>query len=252
MRRLLVALAVVFSASCAHAATPTFQAATAVAHDTDGSVTVTLPAHQAGDILLFMCMSPSVTDTMSAPSGWTAVTGYPIHSTGTGLMTGFLFWLRATSSSETNPTGVSDETVANLFCMVATYRGVIQSGSPFDATGAASMSDPIGFPDPIGISEVTSTTAKCLIVAVLAGHGDPTPGMTVTSTDPATYTEHVETSTGGDDAVFLFSEGAQSAAGSSGGVTVDFDTTFPDDWVGMALALKPQGEQGWWGKKTRW
>lgn len=89
-----------------------FSQGAALAGNTSGNLAVTLPSHAANDILIlhYVCYDAdqvSAHSIASAPSGWTAFPVFTQHSlnapspgeTGHGL-----FWKRATSGAESNPT----------------------------------------------------------------------------------------------------------------------------------------------------
>lgn len=110
-------------------------------------VSYPLPAHQAGDILFLVVETAAEATsglTFTAGTGWTAVTGTPVvngAAGGTSSTALFIYWKRATSSSETAPTiaDVGNHQAGNTFGV----RGCIATGSPFDqisnsATGTTS------------------------------------------------------------------------------------------------------------------
>jgi len=77
----------------------------AIAASTTGALTVTLPAHQSGDVLivslgLWAPNSPDF-DVIAYPAGWTLLSNYIAE----GSLDGIAFWIAkaAESSSETNP-----------------------------------------------------------------------------------------------------------------------------------------------------
>lgn len=84
-------------------AAPNLQAEGSIAAVTTGDLTVTLPAHQADDILVVTVLTQVENTAGTAaetptPSGWTKSQGYKDDD-----LEASLFWKRAASGSETNP-----------------------------------------------------------------------------------------------------------------------------------------------------
>ena len=123
-------------------AAPTLVAQGAIAAVTTGSLTVTLPAHQADDILVvtLAVWEPNAASDMAAPgttSGWTYRMDNPIipGSQIDGRLA--MFWKRATSGAETNPVFTQPspgDTGADTAFAGRAYviRGCITSGDPWD------------------------------------------------------------------------------------------------------------------------
>lgn len=129
-------------------AVPTLQAEGAMAVNTTGTLAVTLPAHQANDILVLTVQfwGPNTAGDAASipiPAGWSVLNlqlGQPTASPRDGWFA--IFWKRAASSSEANPTlarGASWDTGTDtLFAARAyTIRGCITSGNPWDAANVA-------------------------------------------------------------------------------------------------------------------
>lgn len=128
-------------------AAPTLFAQGSVAAVTTGSLTVTLPSHQADDILLLcvVCWVPNTAGDAAqipTPAGW-ALLGTQIgQPAGTRDGWSAWFWKRATSGAETNPVvsrGASWDTGTDT-CFAGrayTVRGCIATGDPWDAQAGA-------------------------------------------------------------------------------------------------------------------
>src|SRR3989344_4956816 len=106
----VIFVAAFFSPISTEAAAPTFNSFDGIAAHVGNDVTVTLPAHQADDIMLLLGWVRDQDDTVdiATATGWAQV--------GTGCTSAcsaswsrdttssyWLFWKRATSNSETNP-----------------------------------------------------------------------------------------------------------------------------------------------------
>jgi hypothetical protein len=123
-------------------AAPTLAAQGTVAAVTSGDLTVTLPAHQANDILIVALAGwvPNTTGdaaAIAAPSGWTEIA--QLATPATTPIDGRIawFWRRATSSSETNPTftrpsGWDTGTDTCWAGRAYVVRGCITTGNPWD------------------------------------------------------------------------------------------------------------------------
>lgn len=133
-------------------AAPTLQAQGATVANTTGSLTVTLAAHQADDILL-LCLiiwAPNSAvlpiASIPTPSGWTSV-GTVDFDSGAGIDGRIAwFWKRATSGAETNPvctrgSGWDTGTDTCFGGRAYTIRGCVTTGDPWDEAEAAGPYD---------------------------------------------------------------------------------------------------------------
>lgn len=125
-------------------AAPTLQAQGATVANTTGSLTVTLPAHQADDILIlgaiFWGPNSGAMNNIPTPSGWTQIDFQLQDANDFGRLA--WFWKRAASSSESNPVisrGGSWDTGADTCFGGRAYviRGCITTGDPWDAVATA-------------------------------------------------------------------------------------------------------------------
>src|SRR5690349_24405698 len=114
-------------------AAPTFQAVGTPASTSGGAgATVpTWPAHVANDIGLLL-VETTTPETVAAPAGWTQVTGSPQADSGGSSTQLAVFWKRAASSSETNPS--IPDPGNHCHAVIVTFRGCITSGDPVDVT----------------------------------------------------------------------------------------------------------------------
>ncbi len=229
----VVFAAAFFSPISAEAAAPTFNSFSAIAASTGADVTVTLPAHQAGDIILLLGWVRDVNDsvTITTATGWTQLATW---DRGTSSRY-WLFWKRATSGSETNPVFNKSGSNGDTYAAAITYRGANTSGDPWEVLGAAST----GTADPSTISGITTLTDESLVVVPVGGEDNNNASIITTGTNPSAYTEHyVEDNTGSDGAI-TFSEAARTTAGATGNVSVNWNSGSPVGWGGIVLSLKP-------------
>lgn len=103
-----------------------------------GALTVAWPTHQIDDVALLFVESENQTISLSTPNGFAEVANSPI---GTGTAGGAgatrlaVYWARATSSSMASP--VVADSGDHTFAVIVTFRGVITTGDPVDATANA-------------------------------------------------------------------------------------------------------------------
>ncbi len=234
----IAALSLLLPAIPAQSAAPTFVGvsgtnSTTAAASTGADVTVTLPAHQAGDILLLIGVVRDQDDTVTV-SGWTQMTGSPFNRSTVSRY--WVFWKRAASSSETNPVFDKNTTTGDTFVAVASYRGAIGTGDPWEVKGTPAT----GTSDPATCSTgINTLTDASLVVVALAGEDNNNASVTTTGTNPAAYNEHYLESPTGNDGMIAFSEAERTTAGATGPVSVNFNTANPVGWGCMVLALKP-------------
>lgn len=195
---------------------PTLQAQGAIAAVTTGSLTVTLPAHQADDILVVTLSywGPNSTDVQNppAPSGWTFVADIPGLSA--SLIRGRLnlFWLRATSGAETNPvftrnTGWDTGTDTNWSGRAYTIRGCVTSGTPWDQ--AVISSDPGHSVANGAFGAVTVSGVERMVVQFLCSMDDQAAGAAPSGWTAGTA---VTTTTGTDAGFQTFRKDNVSAS----------------------------------------
>lgn len=186
--------------------------AVAVAATGNASVTPTNPAHQPSDILLLVSVSRgATTDTITTPTGWTAI--------GTATSIGTIakaqaFILLATSSSEANPACTWNNTVGEKIGQVHVVRSAEVEGSLFGGSAAiGTVVDP-----PVCGGVTTTTPSELVVVFGITLSSAATAGVT-TSTDPASYTQNGWTA-GTNCQGFMFSA-TRTAIGATGNITVD-------------------------------
>ena len=113
---------------------PDYRAAGSAVGST-GAVSPAWPAHAINDIaLLFIESCGGQAANLTTPAGFAAITNSP-QSTGGGA-TGTrltVYWARATSTAMAAPT-VGDPG-DHVYARIITYRGVVNTGSPWDITG---------------------------------------------------------------------------------------------------------------------
>jgi len=199
---------------------------------TTADVTPVIPTHAADDILICITANRVLTNTCSTPSGWTLLHG-PIDVTGWRT---YVFWLRAASGAETNPLCDWTATSADKYAQIHTIRGAITSGSPFAASILSA-----DLTDTIASTGVTSSEANQLVAVVGVGSDNASASMvSVVATDPSSFTQrHFSTIPTGLDATGWFFDATRSAAGATGTVTQDFNSTMPAAGVLVAAILDP-------------
>jgi hypothetical protein len=233
MRRLLLCLALLLPVPAWSAVA--YQAQSAIAGFATGTtqdVTVTLPAHAAGDVFLLLAMVRDVDDSL-AVSGWTQLAGSP-WDRGTSVRY-WAWWLRAASAAEANPLCDFSTSTGDRYCFVVSFRGAIGTGDPWEVNGTKTT----GTADPSSATTITTLTGNALVVVAAVGEDNNNASCIVTGTDPAAYTEHYDETTIGADMCHCVSEFNRTAAGATGTVSIDYNTAVPVGTGGFLLSLKP-------------
>ncbi len=234
--RLLLALVLAGGMCNTAMAAPAFQAA-GTAVGATGSVNPTWPTHAVDDIaLLFVDSAGGEPATLSTPAGFVAVANSP-QSTGAGTAGARItvFWARATSTAMATPK-VADPG-NHVYAQIITYRGVINSGNPWDVTGggvkaAASTA--------VTVTGVTTTVPDTLIVQAVARDDDAN-GAEFSGETNAALTGITERSdagtTSGNGGGFAVWDGVKPTAGATGNTTA---TVFSSSNAFITIALQPQ------------
>ncbi len=217
----------------AQAAAPVWQASSTIAASTGANVTVTLPAHQAGDIFLLQVVVRDTNDTITWPAGWTQLATVDRGTTARYWWA----WTRATSSAETNPTVTKSTTTGDTYAAVTTYRGALGSGNPWDVVGTPNTATTAAHV----LNGVTTTVADTLIIASLCGEDNSAASTTYTATDPSSLLQKLyDESTTGADGACAAGAAAKTTAGATGNVTATWNATVVGSG-GIVLALKSSG-----------
>lgn len=179
------------------AGAPIYQGLSAIASSTGVDVTVTLPAHQANDILLLQVVVRDVDDTITWPAGWTQI-AIPVDR---GVTARYWWaWKRAASGAETNPLVDKSTATGDTYAAVVNYRGAIAVGDPWEVKGAPQT----GAVDPMVLPGITTLSNNSLVVAAVAGEDNNNGTINTTGTNPLLYNEHyLESATVGNNIPFF-------------------------------------------------
>jgi len=201
-----------------------------------GSVSPAWPAHEIDNIaLLFIESAGGEAATLSTPAGFVAVTNSPQATGATTAGTRItVFWARATSAAMSAPT-VADPG-DHVYAQILTYRGVINTGDPWDVTGGgvkASASTTVT------VTGVTTTVPKTLIVQAVARDNDSSSSAfsAQTNANLTGITERTDAGTssnnGGGFAVW---DGLKATAGATGNTTATVTSSIN---AFLTVALRP-------------
>jgi len=216
-------------------AAPAFQAAGTAVSGT-GAVNPAWPAHQIDDIaLLFVESTGGQAVTLSTPAGFVAVANSP-QATGTTTNGTRItvFWARATSSSMATPR-VADPG-DHVYAQIVTYRGVDNSGNPWDVTGggvkaAASTS--------VTVTGVVTSVPDTLVVQAVARDNDSAAAAFSAETN-ASLTGITERSdagtTSGNGGGFAVWDGVKATAGAVNNTTATVTSSIN---AFLSIALRP-------------
>jgi len=209
-------------------------------------ITPVWPAHQANDIALLVVETANQAVTLSTPAGFVEVLNSP-QGTGTAAGTAAtrlsVFWKRAASSAESNPT-VADSGDHQI-AQIITFRGGITSGNPWDVTAgnvASSASTSVSIPG------ATTTVANTLVVAIVANATDTATAQTGNWANPnlTSLTERADSSTDqGNGGGFGVATGVKATAGAYVATTATLATSSVQGR--MSIALKPEEFMYWSG-----
>jgi len=217
-------------------ATVTFVGAGAMAAGT-GAVSPALPSGwQQNDIFLLFCETAN--QAVTAPSGWTAVSGSP-QGTGTAGGTAAtrlsVFWRRATAS-ESAPT-VADPG-NHVVAAILAFRNVVESGDPWDVTAGNVLSSAS---TSVSIPSATTSVPGCMVVVAVATGPDTNTAQCSgwLNSNLVGLTELVDYySNQGNGGGFGVAAGTQTAAGNYGATTATVATSFVQGR--LSIALKPK------------
>jgi len=224
------------SASATAVAAPTFQAAGAAVSGI-GSVTPAWPAHAVDDVALLFCESAGgQAVTLSTPNGFAAVASSP-QSTTAGPSGGTrvtVFWARATSTSM--PAPVVADPGDHVYCRILTYRGVIDSGNPWDVTGGG-----VDVLNSVTVTGVTTTVSNTRVVQAVSRDNDSAAAAFSAQTNPTltgiTERSDAGTTSGNGGGIGIW-DGVKATAGATGNTTA---TVTPSINAFLTVALRPSG-----------
>jgi len=202
-----------------------------------GAVSPTWPAaHAINDIaLLFIESCGGEPATLSTPAGFAAVTNSP-QATGTTTNGTRItvYWARATSTAMTAPT-VADPG-DHVYAQIITYRGVINTGNPWNITGggvkaAASTS--------VTVTGVTASASSKLIVQAVARDNDSASAAfsAETNANLINITERADAgTTSGNGGGFGVWDGVLETGGATGNTTATVTSSIN---AFLTIALPP-------------
>lgn len=214
---------------------PRFQAAGTAVGGT-GTASPAWPAHATDDIaLLFVESGGGQPATLSVPAGFAAVASSP-QAVGAGVNGTQLtvFWARATSAAMTAPT-VADPG-NHVYARILTYRGVANSGNPWDVTGGGTKTPASTTGNVPG---VTTTLASTLVVQAIARDTDNAAAAfsAQTNVNLEGLGERVDAgTTAGNGGGFAVWDGYKSTAGATGTTTATVSSSIN---AYLTIALKP-------------
>lgn len=205
----------------------------ALAAANGGNVTPTLPGHQTNDLLLCAATSNDDTAHSVATSGWAQV--YQLAQTGSGNPRSSLFYKKAASAAETNPT-FTHTGGGGIVAGCTAFRGV-DTTTPFDVAYAASH-----YADTVNSSNVTSgsmTTVTPDAMMLFAGHiNNNRCNLSTSVTGGLTWAQSFCFDSGlGNDETIAIHYATQATAGAIGPIT--FTQASTDENRGVLLALRP-------------
>ncbi len=227
---------------------PLFQATGTAVSGTE-AVSPAWSAHAVNDIaLLFVESAGGEAVALSTAAGFVAVLNSP-QATGTGTAGTRItvFWARATSTAMVAPT-VSDPG-DHVYAQIITYRGVINTGNPWDVTGGnvKATASTAG-----NVSSITTTVPDTLIVQAVARDNDSDAAAfsAQTNANLTGITERSDAGTAsGNGGGFAVWDGVKATAGATGDTTATVTSSIN---AFLTIALQPpatysrEREWGYW------
>lgn len=214
-----------------------WKASGTIAGSTGADITPVIPAHSPGDILILQATARSNAVTLTTPSGWTSFFS-PIDE-GTAWRT-YMFYLRAESSSETDPLCDWSAVTGDKYGVVYVIKGC----QTFLDFRSISQSDH-GTANPDTIAGITCKYSDSLVCVFGMSGDDVATAVTVTATDPATFTSRsYSTLATGGGAGCWFADASQTTVGATGDVGLNFDAA-PFVWSGIVMELNSALFRGW-------
>ncbi len=222
---------------------PSVRATGTVATGTSGTITPGNPTHQTNDILLMIIGSSanaSASPSHSTPSGGWALLGSTGNNTGTIRSATSVFWKRAASGAESNPSSTvtpTGSTAVHHSAVVISIQNAILSGNPYEG---ASGNQTAG----ASTLALTLTTSGADRLAFLCSmHADNVAtGVTENSATYGAALVATDDATGIDGFLGIFRKTAASAG--SHGATVTFTSGGTSVGIsGQAFAIKPETAQ---------
>lgn len=203
-----------------------------MADASSGNVTPSLPTHQADDILLCAVTSNDNIAHGVSTSGWAEV--YQLTRTGS-LPRASLWWKRASSSSETNPT-VTHTGSGGIVANCSAFRGVDTSVA-FDVAYASGAKNDTSNDNDIISGGLTTVTNGAVVLFV--GHVDNNRcPVSEQDGDGLTWNQSfcAESSEGSDETATI-QYAAKAVAGAVNPITFRHDNN--DENRGILVALRP-------------
>ena len=195
---------------------PAYQAAGTAVTGT-GAVSPAWPAHAINDIALLFIESCGG-EAATTPAPFAAVTNSP-QFTGAGTLGTRItvYWARATSTAMAAPT-VADPG-DHVYAQIITYRGVINTGNPWDITGGGVKTPATGS---VTVAGVTTSASNRLIVQAVSRDNDSAAAAFSAETNPnlTNITERSDAgTTSGNGGGFAVWDGVFETGGATGNTT---------------------------------
>ena len=211
------------------------QGALAVNGFGSGDTTATLPTHAADDVLVASFLSinngTATTDATCTTAGWTLIERFQRTSGSIILFDVSLWWKRATSDAEANPTfafeagwNTGNNTVRSARAYV--IRGCATTGNPWDDTAIVGYATTDG-----ALSALTVSGSNRLAIHFSAGTGE-TDNPTATGWTAGTG---VASGTGYDSSAQTLRQ--DNVSSSTAGTTTSMAST--GEYAYMGVAFKP-------------
>jgi hypothetical protein len=219
-------------------ATITHVGSSAVTHTSTNTLTINKPAGTIeNDVMLAAITIRSGSEYPSLPAGWAVVPNTQVIDTsGNPDTRSTVAWKRA-GASEPASYDFTHSWGTESSGAISTFRGVIESGSPIDASSGLTdgTSDAI-----VSATSITTTVADTMVVFTSHVGDDWTHNSgSWSATDPSSFTQAFDGgSASGDDRAIALAYAIKSSTGATGLGTVTISAADPAK-VGTLIALIP-------------
>ncbi|MFI1535564.1 hypothetical protein [Streptomyces anandii] len=173
---------------------------------TDASLACNVPTGTTdGDVMVAIVSRPSGTATVSTPSGWDVLSGFPVQNSGGITLAGFY---RVASSEPASYT--FSFSTGKCLIAISSYRGVDnttpvhQSAAATDTTNRTTHTSP----------SITTTVANCWTIAGYADRGFTSASTWSTPTGLTSRSGNLVTTGTNDNSLATFDSNADKTAGS--------------------------------------
>jgi len=210
---------------------PVFQSESNIKSGSATSLTLNKPTGVAnGDLLILGISYANPTDTMTPPTGFTAIGNYNSGGTASSDVAEYLYWKNASSEPTSYGISFSGATVCEAFMWRVT------GADPTSPIGAVSNASGTG--TTVTASSVTTTATNALLAFV--GISNSTSSTTFSA--PTGFTSREDPTTSAE--TWEIASKTLSSSGATGTASGTTNGTGTDKWLAIQMEIKPPSGSG--------